>query len=184
MSLRLIRAIANSENSDELHLSRILFLLNASSKKGTKTVAGITKLAKIDFLLRYPNCLERALEYLSKDTQAANIQEFERTTIESRMVRFRYGPWDERYRRWIGLLIAKGLANTFVRGRTIHVEITDKGKQVVYELANVSEFGILNLRSEIIIKAVGGFSATKIMNFIYDVFPELSDMKWGEEISI
>ena len=66
MSLRLIRAIANTENSDELNMSRILFLLNASSKRGTKTVAGITKLAKLDFLLRYPNCLERALDYLSQ----------------------------------------------------------------------------------------------------------------------
>jgi hypothetical protein len=184
MSLRLIRAIANSENSDELHLSRILLLLNAASKRRTKTVAGITKLAKIDFLLRYPNCLERALAYLSKDTDAANIQEYERTTIESRMVRFRYGPWDERYRRWIGLLVAKGLALTFVRGRTIHVEITEKGKQVAQQLSDIPEFDILDVRSEIITKAVGGFSATKIMNFIYEVFPELSDMKWGEEISI
>lgn len=184
MKLRLIRAIAQSETSDELHLSRILLLLNASSKRGKKTVSGITKLAKLDFLLRYPNCLERALEHLSEDTSVANFQDFERTTIESRMVRFRYGPWDKRYRRWIGILVAKEIAITYVRGRTIHVGITEKGKQLAQQLSNLNEFKNIDLRSEIIIKSVGNFSATKIMNFIYEVFPELSNMKWGEKISI
>lgn len=35
--------------------------------------------------------------------------EFEAETVESKMVRFRYGPWDARYRSWIGVLTAKGV---------------------------------------------------------------------------
>lgn len=184
MNLTLIRKIADLENSDDLHLSRIIFLLYASSKRGTKSIAGITKLAKLDFLLRYPNCLERALQFLSKDTSLADIKEFERTTIESRMVRFRYGPWDERYRRWIGLLVAKKIAITYVKGRTIHIEITQNGKELYKTLAETPNFETFNIRSELIMKTVGHFSATKIMNFIYEVFPELSSMKWGKEITL
>ena len=123
--------------------------------------------------------MERALEYLSKDTNAANIQEFERTTIESRMVRFRYGPWDERYRRWIGLLIAKGLAHTFVRGRTIHVEITEKGKQVAEQLANLSELEILNLGSNKIreIKGLDNLENLEILHLISNEIKEIKGLE-------
>jgi len=67
MSLRLLKAMADAENSDNLHLCRLLVLLrSADNKKKTRdtkarAVEGITKLAKLDYLLRYPTSLERAL---------------------------------------------------------------------------------------------------------------------------
>ena len=79
----------------------------------------IAPLTKLDFLLRYPNCLQRALDARDRDTTGASIQDYERTTIESKMVRFRYGPWDHRYRRWMALLVGKGLVRVDVEGRTV-----------------------------------------------------------------
>ena len=56
------------------------------------------------------------------------------------MVRFRYGPWDERYRRWIGLLVARNLVTTYVRGHTVHVGLTERGRVVAnVELARSRE---------------------------------------------
>src|SRR5580700_8564735 len=110
MSLRLVNAVADSENRDDLHLARLLVLLGSADARRTtpitkaKAVEGITKLAKLDFLLRYPTCLERALSELGRDPREAQVQPRERTSIEAKMVRFRYGPWDGRYRRWLGLL--------------------------------------------------------------------------------
>ncbi len=52
---------------------------------------GIMKLAKMDFLLRYPNCLVRALKAIGKEAAAQEIPEEERNTIEARMIRFRFG---------------------------------------------------------------------------------------------
>lgn len=184
MNLRLVRAVAKAENADELHLARLLILIRALDQGKGKPVEGIVKLAKLDFLLRYPNCLERALVARNVDATAANIKEFERNTIETKMTRFRYGPWDERYRRWIGLLVARGLVSTYAKGRTVHVELKDRGKEVATQLSEQNEFKDLDQRSRLIARAVGAMPATKLMDFIYTTFPEITDLKWGEEISL
>ena len=72
-----------------------------------KAVKGITKLAKLDFLLRYPTCLERALHFVNtlRTPIRRKSQPRERTSIESKMIRFRYGRGDPRYRRWLGFAL-------------------------------------------------------------------------------
>jgi hypothetical protein len=182
MSLGLVRAVADAETDDSLHLARLLLLLGSVHKGSGKSVEGITKLAKLDFLLRYPNCLERALRARGKRAEAARVEPQERTTIESKMIRFRYGPWDGRYRRWIGLLVARELAETFVKGVTVHVRLTEQGRALAGQLAGREDFHTIAERSDLIVKEVGKLSATRIKDFVYEVFPELSDMKWGEEI--
>ena len=184
LSLRLIRAVARTERADELHLARLLILLQEAGGKTNKPVDGIMKLAKLDFLLRYPNCLERALQAAGKNPSAANVQQHERNTVETKMMRFRYGPWDGRYRRWIGLLLARDLAVTYMSGRTVCVALTDKGRAVAAELSLLDDFSDLKLRSNLIVKAVGSKSGTGLKDFIYETFPEILDMKWGDEISL
>jgi hypothetical protein len=184
MSLLLVRAIAATENSDEFHLGRILLLLLAADGRSSGFVEGITKLAKLDFLLRYPNCLERALLAVHKKTETARIQPYERTTIESKMIRFKYGPWDDRYRRWIGLLAARGLIVAELKGRTVTIGLTDKGRAVAQQFASDNAYDDLHLRSELVVKTFGSMTASRIKNFVYETFPELETMKWGEEIII
>jgi hypothetical protein len=184
MSLKLIKAATVAENSDDLHLARLLFLLSQADKRSSKSIEGIMKLAKLDFLLRYPNCLEKVLLAKNKKVEKANIKAHERTSIESKMIRFRYGPWDERYRRWIGLLISKGLAISYHRGRTVYIELTEKGRDIVSVLNGVEDFTDLKVRSELIYKAVGSESATNLKKLIYKTFPEIINMKWGQGIEI
>lgn len=60
--MNLFLILADLEENDNLHLARLLVLLKAfSGRDGTKTIDGLTKLAKLDFFLRYPTYLERAL---------------------------------------------------------------------------------------------------------------------------
>ncbi len=184
MSIRLIKAVSATENADELHLARLLLLLAQSDQRSEKTMAGIMKLAKLDFLLRYPNCLERLLKFKNKNATKANIQPHERTSIESKMVRFRYGPWDTRYRRWIGLLVAKGLVVSYLKGNTVHIDLTDAGRQVVATLSVSPVFVDMHERSNLIYRTVGSMSSTALKKLIYEVFPEIIDMKWGENIAL
>lgn len=184
MSLRLIKAVSATENADELHLARLLLLLAQSDQRSGSTMAGIMKLAKLDFLLRYPNCLERLLKFKKKNATKANIQPHERTSIESKMVRFRYGPWDNRYRRWIGLLVAKGLAVSYVKGNTVHVDLTDAGRTVVTTISELPAFVDMHERSSLIYRTVGSMSSTALKDLIYEIFPEIIDMKWGEDIAL
>lgn len=184
MSLKVIHLAAEVENTDDFHVARLLLLLKAAGGRSDKPVQGIMKLAKMDFLLRYPNCLVRVLNARGKQQAAESISEEERNTIEARMIRFRYGPWDKRYRRWIGLLVSKGLADTFLVGRTVNVKLTEEGVNIADGFASSSEFQPLAKRSGMVANAVGAMSAKKLKEFIYEVFPEIVDMRWGEDIEL
>ena len=184
MALELARALAATERNDDYHVARLLLLLSAHShgKEKNKSVDGLTKLAKLDFLLRYPNCLERALIALNRPVNEAKVKDFERTTIESKMIRFRYGPWDHRYRRWVALMAAKGLIVVGVIGKTVHLWLTDNGHEVATLLMNSNSYKILIERAAVVEKRFGTKSGSNLKDFIYATFPELISMKWGEEI--
>lgn len=184
MSLSIVQLAAAIEASDEFHAARILLLLKAAGKRSNRPVSGITKLAKLDFLVRYPAALARALEKLGKSKQAKKIPEDERNTIEGAMIRFRYGPWDERYRRWLALLSAKGLVDVYREGSTVTTKLTEAGVREADELLKVSDFVALYERCKLVATYVGDFGATKLMNFIYEVFPEIQTHRWGERLRI
>jgi hypothetical protein len=184
MSLKLVHLAAEIEDSDDFHIARLILLLNAAAGRSDKPVKGIMKLAKMDFLLRYPNCLVRALKAIGKEAATQEIPAEELNTIEARMIRFRFGPWDKRYRRWIGLLVSKGLAHTYLEGRTVNVKLTPAGIKVAAQLSDLDEFRTIAKRSKIVVSTVGGYSATKLKQFIYKVFPEIVDMQWGRHIEL
>jgi hypothetical protein len=184
MSMRIVRLAGKIESQDDFHVARLLLLLDACAGRSGRSVEGITKLAKLDFLLRYPTCMERALTAVNRASDVPPMEEHERDTIEGRMIRFRYGPWDGRYRRWIALLVSKGLAATCVQGRTVHVKLTDSGTTVARQLQGHTEFAGLTARSKAIASAFRTYSATGIKDFVYKTFPEIIDMKWGESIDL
>lgn len=189
MTLRLLRAVAETENMDDYHLSRLLVLLFSADARKTKpatkakAVEGITKLAKLDFLLRYPTCLEKALRHEDKDPREARVLPRERTSIESKMIRFKYGPWDARYRRWLGLLHARGLVRLALEGSTIQIGLTDRGRSLAAQIRQDGLFEEMVRRSDLIAKTFGGFAAMKLKDFVYEAIPEITDMKWGDEIT-
>ena len=184
MSIALVKAVSAMEEDGPLHLARLMLILLQANRLKAKSVNGIMKLAKIDFLLRYPTCLERTLVALDRDPAKAGVQEYERTTIESKMVRFRYGPWDARYRQWIGLLVAQGLVDAYVKGKTVHVVLTESGRAVAEEFEASEEYADLADRSKLIFKLVGRKSGTWLKEFVYATFPEIIDMKWGDPIEL
>ena len=83
----IVHALAALERSPELHTARLLILLNAFASDGDGAVEGLTKLAKLDFLLRYPVMLERALTTKRRTARSVGIEEHERISVESAMVR-------------------------------------------------------------------------------------------------
>lgn len=185
MSLRIIDATIETEQSDQLHEARLLLLLRHAANRGSGTIEGITKLAKVDFLLRYPLYFQRLVDQLNQKRKRkiqVPIQDYESDTVESKMIRFRYGPWDPRYRRWIGILVSKGLADTYLQGKTVHVKLTDRGVELANRIAESDDFRDLDERSKLIDKTVGSKSGTWLKDTIYKVVPELTGMQWGKEI--
>ncbi len=182
MAGSILRLAVAAEQDDALHMARLLLLLRHAAGKGDGSVNGIMKLAKLDFLCRYPVYLQRLLNEHRARPPIVPFQIYEESTVESRMIRFRYGPWDPRYRRWIGLSVSLGLSDAYLTGRTVHVSLTNRGLDTAKEIADSECFTDLDARAALILKVAGSWSGTKLKDAIYRAVPELAGLKWGEEI--
>lgn len=180
--MNLVQALIDLEKNESIHLGRLLILLAEFSKGGKSEMKGITKLAKLDFLLRYPAYLEKALEARGKKLKKAELKEFEKTSVESKMVRYRYGPWDFRYRKFLNILIAKGLIYYRTEGNTIMIGMTKTGMQIAESFREDDSLDDLFERARVL-RINFDIKATRLKNFIYDTFPEISSLKFGQSIS-
>ena len=178
----IVEAVANLDGFPELHTARLLVLLNAfAGDDGTGEVEGMTKLAKLDFLLRYPVMLERALQAKARTTRDVQLEDYERQSVESEMVRYRFGPWDHRYREFLNLLIAKGLALVSIRGRTVIISLTPMGQSAAQQLTGSPLFATYTRRAALL-KRHFDLTATNLMKFIYETFPEIVTLRSNEAI--
>ena len=90
-----------ADDITELHAARLLLLFHHCGS-GDK-VDGLTKLAKLDFFVRYPIFFERVARQLGNTVSVSSDQ------TESLMVRHHYGPWDKRYYQVLAFLESRGL---------------------------------------------------------------------------
>ena len=182
MSLDLVEIVTSLDRDEDVHLARILVLLKAFSRGDSPAIEGITKLAKLDFLLRYPSCLEKALAARGVAVKNIPVDDFERLTIEARMVRYRYGPWDHRYRRFLNILVARRLATVRTDGRTIQIDLTLSGAALADKLVATPGFERIYQRALLLRKHLD-LKARALMEFIYDQFPELTSLEFNEGIA-
>lgn len=182
----LIEEITSLELSRELHEARLLVLISTfAGEDGLGTIDGLTKLAKLDFLVRYPALLERALIARGLAPKAAakqaRVEPHERDSIESKMVRYRFGPWDHRYYEFLDLLAAKGLIVMQMLGRTVSIGPTNPGRQLAAELQQAPAFETVARRSKVL-RTHLNLTASNLMRFVYETFPELASLRMNEEI--
>jgi hypothetical protein len=159
--------------------ARILLLVEAFSR-GDHSLEGRTKLAKLDFLLRYPSYFRRALQ--AKGTLTGKVPvEAPTEDVETRMVRYRYGPWDPSYYAILGRLIGKGLLLPIPVKRGIGYKVTEKGRGIAMALHQEPVWEEIVARVEILRKHFN-FSGTTLRQFIYKNFPEVTQASWGESL--
>lgn len=177
------KALMALDEDDNIHTARLLLLLQAfAGRSGENKINGLTKLVKLDFLLRYPIYFSRALKKEGISPEEVKIKNYEKRSVESKMIRYHYGPWDPRYRRFINILVGKGLCEVDVRGRTIYFGLTKEGKKVAEKLSQCDEFQDFVSRS-ILLKKHFEKSGTALKNFIYETFPEIVSLNKGDIIS-
>jgi len=178
----IVEAIANLDGAPELHTVRLLLLLNAfSGTDGNGEIEGLTKLAKLDFLLRYPVMLDRALKAKGRSVKEVQLEDHERQSVESEMVRYRFGPWDHRYKKILNILIAKGLVSVTLAGRKVIIAITTNGRSLANQFTENPLFESYARRSTLL-KRHFDLTATNLMRFIYDTFPEVISLNSNEAI--
>ena len=159
--------------------ARILLLIDGFTTP-TKSLDGRTKLAKLDFLLRYPNFMKRALA-IRKPDQNMEVSSEEKLNIEGRMIRYRYGPWDPSYYAVLGRLIGKGLIEVVPNQRGLSYRTTGLGSNLAKSLAKEDSW--LETRNRVkLLKQNFDLSGNNLKNFIYQHFPEVTGTSWGQKL--
>lgn len=93
----------------EFHAARLLLLFRICGTKDR--ISGLTKMAKLDFFVRYPQFFERLRAHIHNTAPVVS------RSVESSMVRHHYGPWDKRYITFSLASKVKGLSKSLRRER-------------------------------------------------------------------
>ena len=148
----------------EFHAGRLLLLFRCCGTAGR--IDGLTKMAKLDFFVRYPQFFNTACKKLGLPSESVA------QSVESSMIRFHYGPWDDRYYHVLAYLEAKGLISASKDNKAFTLALTDQGKDVANELAKDASFATLVEQMKQVKKALGGKVGSTLKNLIYEIFEQ------------
>jgi hypothetical protein len=167
----------------DFHAARLLVLLEVCGT-GTRVrrIDGRTKLAKLDFFLRYPRFLHEA--HQSMDLVSASSEDSGAAAeLEAPMIRYRYGPWDPSYRDYLAFLESRKLIR--VVGSDIEgYSLTGAGRQLARHLMEVPAFRPLVDRASSMVDNLALWNGNQLKLFIYERFAaEVADLTYRETIT-
>lgn len=178
--------LSGTSRSAELdyHLARVLLLVAACTETDDDGVDGLTKLAKLDFLLRYPSMLDRVLHATGQAwAEGTEPSDDERLAVESTMVRYKYGPWDDRYYPIAGALLGLGLAEPRPGRGRVALRATPAGRAAAAELALSPEWAITASRTELLARAFAGKTGNALKQLVYRLLPDAVDRPHHQPIA-
>lgn len=158
------------DDSIDFHAARLLVLLRRCGEGNRYHIAGRTKLAKLDFFIRYPMFLERAHAALRASGTPTSVWHAAGTEVEAPMIRYRYGPWDPRYRQFLAFLLARKLI-TITATRPERVTLTAAGRNLAEQVAAKDSFAPIVERCDVMVGNLAALSGTQLKTLIYDLFP-------------
>jgi hypothetical protein len=171
------RFVPEPDSSLEFHAARLLLLLYHAGGSRNASISGRTKLAKMDFFIRYPAYLIKAARIKKVTTGLRSLGR-----PESKMIRFRYGPWDPKYYDILAYLVAKSFVVIYPsKSKGDIFELTSKGIIAAKELVG-PEFDSIIDRCVLVKELFGNENGNAIKNFVYTYFPEIIGRPLGEEI--
>jgi len=159
----------------EFHSARLLMLIKLCGQ--SDRIAGLTKMAKLDFFVRYPQFFNIACEKLGVSTYSFVKH------VESSMIRFHYGPWDNRYYHVLGYLVAKHLLEIAPKGNMYELRLTPSGNEVAGQLAQDPAFSDIAKHMIQVKKVLGTKSGSFLKKLVYKLFEdEVTKRTLGEVI--
>jgi hypothetical protein len=139
------------------------------------SLKGLTKLVKLDFLLRYPQFLDRLL-FRQQLQWPDGLQPTpaERLAVEQPMIRYKYGPWDDRHYPIVGYLRGTGLAHIQRNNGVISFQLTEQGRSIARQLSNDAAWQRFWRRAELL-RAHFDLSGNALKDRIYRELPDVVD---------
>jgi hypothetical protein len=149
----------------EFHAGRLLLLLSTCGGT-TGSINGLTKMAKLDFFVRYPDFFAAAL------AEGRRRKAVRTEAIEAAMIRHHYGPWDKRYYHVLAYLEARRLITIVMTGKTRRLSLTTLGKVTARKLLSKESFQELVAHMRSVNEALGKKNGNELKNLIYELFGE------------
>lgn len=153
-----------ADDITELHAARLLLLFKICGQSGR--IEGLTKLAKLDFFVRYPAFFARAAKVLKKTVSIRTTQ------IDSEMVRHHYGPWDKRYYSVLPFLESHKLIKVSKEGSTFIFSLTEEGQTAAKTLGKRPEFSMQTEHMKEVKRLFGHWKGGTLKDLVYEVFDE------------
>lgn len=170
------------------HAARLLLLLDTCGEGTSRRfLEGSTKLAKLDFFVRYPAFLARAHEALQRRGEEVTTRYIADQTdpVEAPMIRYRYGPWDPRYRQYLAFLEARQLLSVSQGARgTKKVTLTAAGRRLARTVEADPSYAAILTRARAMVGNLATWSGSELKDFIYDLLAdEVGNRRMGEVIT-
>jgi hypothetical protein len=163
------------------HQARVLLLVDAvaAAPGHARKLDGLTKLAKLDFLVRYPAFAPVVLPGLDGADGRLHLSEadFEAPAeVEAPMTRYKYGPWDDRYYAVIGALVGRGLLR-YAPGRKGSVALapTREGRRLARAMSESAQWHEVSDRCRAVADASTGLTGNALKALIYERLAALMD---------
>ena len=160
----------------ELHAARLLLLFRVCGRKNR--INGLTKMAKLDFFVRYPEFFEEVCNFLGRfhlpEIAQCRVCDGPSSlrTLGSALLPCACIPGGE-----------KGLSVHKV-GNAYDLELTEAGQKSADKLKERAAFSELVARMKVVRKVFGSKTGSKIKSIIYEVFQtEVAERKRGEVVS-
>lgn len=182
MDFHPISIVYELDRSEEYHIARLLLLLRAMQDYHPEGVEGLTKLAKLDFFLRYPTLLRKALLATGRK-RVPEVEAHEELSVESSMVRFKYGPWDHRYKQLLLEMRSRRVVVLTAGSRAVFIHLEPGGDVLAQALVNSEVWSKVFERARLVASVFGDYKGTRLKDFVYKTFPELRTMRMNEEIN-
>jgi hypothetical protein len=149
----------------EFHAGRLVLLL-ATCGGGAGAINGLTKMAKLDFFVRYPYFFEAVRRGADQPTADRAL------AVEAAMTRHHYGPWDKRYYHVLAFLKPRRLITVKKSGKSFRIALTKTGKAVAKRLASSSAFSGLRVQMQRVAESLGDKTGNQLKTLIYATFSE------------
>lgn len=166
------------------HEVRVLLLVTAvSDTVEGGSLDGLGKLAKLDFLVRYPVFASRVLPEVQADDPRSHASASDHAIAGSPVIRYRYGPWDERYYPVVGALVGRGLIEYVPdrRGSTT-LRPTARGRTLAAEAGTSPAWAAVADRCALVSTHAGDLSGSRIAELIRRGLPEIDTRPHGEAV--
>jgi len=162
---------------------RVLLLIAAFSGTAARPreLEGRVKLAKLDFLIRYPTYLARVLQTRQVSDEVVRGLNLEDNSSQERMIRYRYGPWDPSYYAVLGSLIGRGLVEPVPIRKGVGYRITERGRELSESLLAEGVWDSINERARLV-KTHLNLSGNSLKDLLYSEVPEMAEKNWHQEV--